>query len=171
MTRLSNVQLPRACAVAALVVAVFAGTSVPVQAQCWRRKEYVPYYFSPSAQSVDPSMPADGSSGIVPSPDSGPDTAAADGAAATDDLAVGAGIGDGNLASVTNVGGYIDSAIIRTRFSFQFDRTQGGNSDRAEFLYGAYIPYQQVGPSPGIGSNTGGRNGILVQDLRYAEVG
>jgi hypothetical protein len=55
-----------------------------------------------------------------------------------DDLAFGAGAGAGSIASLASVGGYIDSAIIRTRVQFQYDRVTGGNSDRAEFLYGAY---------------------------------
>jgi hypothetical protein len=55
-----------------------------------------------------------------------------------DDLAFGAGAGAGSIASLASVGGYIDSAIIRTRFQLQYDRVTGGNSDRAEFLYGAY---------------------------------
>ena len=90
-----------------------------------------------------------------------------------DSLAVGAGAGFGSSAALANVGGYIDTAIIRTRLQFRYDNVTGGNSDRAEYLYGAYnttIPVAGGGGSGGGGGQLLGPSRVVVQDLEYNEV-
>jgi hypothetical protein len=81
-------------------------------------------------------------------------------------------VGSGALASVANVGGYIDYAIVRTRFSLLGEYAQGGNSDRGEFLYGTYNgagnPNNQGWAL--LNGSPAGPNQILVQNLRYWQV-
>jgi hypothetical protein len=44
----------------------------------------------------------------------------------------------GSSSAFSSVGGYIDDALIRTRVRTRFDSVDGGDSDRAEFLYATY---------------------------------
>jgi len=87
-----------------------------------------------------------------------------------DSLAFGVGGGAGSAAAQASVGGYIDSAIIRTRVQFRYDNVQGGNSDRAEYLYGAYNT--QVAPVIGLGGNGTvlGPSRVIIDNLDYNEV-
>lgn len=81
------------------------------------------------------------------------------------DLAAGTGIGAGEQAAGLFDPGYIDSAVIRTRFRLRWDHATGGDSDRAEFLYGTYkgagndddVIYAQV-PGP---------TEVIVEDLDF----
>jgi len=86
-----------------------------------------------------------------------------------DSLAFGAGAGAGSSAALANVGGYIDSAIIRTRLQFRYDNVTGGNSDRAEFLYGAYNSTAALGGGNANGTVLGPSR-VVVQDLEYNEI-
>ena len=83
------------------------------------------------------------------------------------DLAAGTGIGAGEQAAGLFDPGYIDSAIIRTRFRLRWDHAQGGDSDRAEFLYGAYNT-ANAGPNVDIGPfAVDGPTEIAIEELDF----
>ena len=83
-------------------------------------------------------------------PDIAPDAALAPGQFAALDI--------GMFAASDNVGGYIDSAIPMTQVRMRYDIAWNADSDRAEYLYGAWSLF-------------GGPTGLAVQRLDFHQVG
>lgn len=76
-----------------------------------------------------------------------------------------------------SLGGYIDSAIIRTRVRVRYDNARGGDSNRAEFLYGAYtfpnpvaLSLTQSSPVGVTSHATRGQVDNLVQNVDFQQL-
>ncbi len=142
-------------------------------------------YFAPAtgepqlADSPDDGTPAGAdpqSSGApAPTPDSAFTPSLSPGAA---DLAAsmpmtgsfgsfGSGLVMGSSSAFDTVGAYIDDALIRTRVRTRFDSVDGGNSDRAEFLYATY---NEVATGIGVGGLVNGPSLIIPNRLDYEEI-
>jgi hypothetical protein len=78
----------------------------------------------------------------------------------------------GNTLAITDPG-YIDSAIIRSRIRFRYDNIQGGNSDRAGFLYGTYLAGSGFRWQPDFEPSNGTVNGptnSVIKEISYQEL-
>lgn len=64
-------------------------------------------------------------------------------------------------SAMNTIGGYIDDALVRSRVRLRYDSVDGGDSDRAEFLYATYA---------NAGGNTpGGANRLDIGRLDFEE--
>jgi hypothetical protein len=84
-------------------------------------------------------------------------------------LGAGAGVGGGASGGDALLGGYIDPAVVATRFRFRFDHAEGGDSDRAEFLYAAYDVNAALGAA-GFVQDPAGDSDVLISNLDYEEI-